>query len=335
MKVNKIFLLFIMGLISIIFIVISGCKKKGLIPKDEIKPTLIIDVDSIEIDKEGETFNIAITSNTSWVVESNKDWCTPSKKSGIDNDSISIVISKNTTTNKRFALISIKGEDTDTIFCYVKQDKGELFVTDIDGNIYPTVKIGEQIWMAENLKTTHYANGNSIQLVSDNYYWDNLGNNDYDKAYCWYNNDKASKDIYGALYTYAAATNGNSYGYDVQGVCPNGWHLPNNSEWSELISNLGGISVAGSKMAGYSNLWLNGNLVNSSDFGTSGFNAVPSGGRLATGGAFGSLHREAIWWSSTEAEYYGGSFYEIHYNNGGSSANSLKACGWTVRCIKN
>ena len=114
-------------------------------------------------------------------------------------------------------------------------------VTDIDGNTYRTVRIGDQIWMQENLRVTHYADGTAVPFVENSTNWDALEWDD--KAYCWYDNSVANKDIYGGLYTWAAAMNGelsseaNPSG--MQGVCPNGWHLPSDSEWKQLEMYLG------------------------------------------------------------------------------------------------
>ena len=105
-------------------------------------------------------------------------------------------------------------------------------ITDYDGNIYKIVTIGNQTWMAENLKTTHYTNGTEIQVVEDPTSWYALGNTD--KAMCYYNNSTANADTYGALYTWAAAMNGaessSNNPSSIQGVCPTGWHLPSDGE---------------------------------------------------------------------------------------------------------
>lgn len=92
----------------------------------------------------------------------------------------------------------------------------------------------------------------NIPLVTDNTQWDNLGDNSTDKAYCYYNNNANNEaDTYGALYTLAAATNGTTSSTNpsgVQGVCPAGWHLPSDEEWTELTDYLGEESVAGGKL---------------------------------------------------------------------------------------
>ena len=167
--------------------------------------------------------------------------------------------------------------------------------TDYDGNTYQTITIGSQEWMAENLKVTHYANGTVIPLVTDNTAWANLGNNNTDKAYCYYNNSDANKDTYGALYTYAAATNGDNDG-TTQGVCPTGWHLPGDAEWTELTDYIGGTSVAGGKMKETGTThW---NSPNTGATNESGFTALPGGRRDSSNGAFSNVGYYGYWWSA-------------------------------------
>lgn len=100
-------------------------------------------------------------------------------------------------------------------------------ITDIDGNVYETVQIGEQAWMAENLKVITYNDGTPITLEENNTNWSNLST----EAYCWYNNDSVNNaDPYGALYNWYAVQTGK--------LCPSGWHVPSDSEWSELTTFL-------------------------------------------------------------------------------------------------
>src|SRR6056297_964922 len=114
---------------------------------------------------------------------------------------------------------------------------GMDIVFDYDGNLYQTVPIGNQCWLKENMRTTHYADGDSIMKVEGETEWNNLSV--ADKAYCWYNDDSATNaEKYGKLYTWAAAVNGNdssdSSSVGVQGICPDGWHLPSSCEWEQL-----------------------------------------------------------------------------------------------------
>jgi uncharacterized protein (TIGR02145 family) len=195
-------------------------------------------------------------------------------------------------------------------------------ITDIDGNVYQTVIIGTQEWMAKNLKTTRYADGTEIPLVTDNTAWENLGDNDTDDAYCYYNNNaNGEKDTYGALYTYASAKD----------ACPSGWHLPNDSEWNSLTDYLGGS--AGSKLAGNAVLWNNENIKNDIQFGLSGFSAIPGGGRGYTPGEFSHIGNGGDWWSATDGSDSFAYDRQIFSTSVGRSGRS-KSYGFSVRCIK-
>ena len=105
-------------------------------------------------------------------------------------------------------------------------------VTDIDGNVYHSITIGTQVWMSENLRTTHYRNGDSIPNTTSNTVWSNLSTG----AYCNYGKT--------TLYNWYAAT-------DSRNIAPIGWHVPTDAEWDKLTSFLGGESVAGSEMESY------------------------------------------------------------------------------------
>lgn len=218
-------------------------------------------------------------------------------------------------------------------------------VIDKEGNKYKTVQIGDQIWMAENLRSTKYSNGTTILNVTDKNLWALLLNANNDKGYCYYNNNlNGEKDIYGALYTFAAAVNGtpSAYNIDVQGVCPDGWHIPSHTEWKQLEIFLGmskamidttawrGTIEAKKIKATFG--WKNeGN--GTDDFG---FCALPGGIRGANEGEFESITRYGYWWSSTDgldgrawARYM---FYK--YDEIGAYP-IYKSVGASVRCVKN
>jgi len=128
-------------------------------------------------------------------------------------------------------------------------------VTDIDGNSYPTLQIGEQVWMGANLMAIHGPDGESID-------------------YFCYNEDESNCQIYGRLYTLEAALNGES-GEGSQGICPDGWHIPSMGEWEILINELGGSAVAGRKLkeAGDEH-WIS---ASPGAGGESGMDILPSG----------------------------------------------------------
>ncbi len=223
-------------------------------------------------------------------------------------------------------------------------------VSDYDGNSYKTIKIGNQWWMAENLKTTHMANGTEIQLVESNSEWENLSYSN--KAYCFYDNSLVNASIYGALYTWAAATNGEGSSETnpsgIQGICPCDWHLPSDTEWMELemflgmsyddAYNLGWRGTdEGDKLKSTSGWYDNGNGNNSS-----GFSALPAGQRID--GSFNGLTSTTLFWTSTE--YFRFTYLafnrKLSYNKSGigwfKSSHYYgypKNYGFSVRCVKN
>jgi uncharacterized protein (TIGR02145 family) len=208
-------------------------------------------------------------------------------------------------------------------------------LTDIDGNNYASVIIGTQEWMAENLKVTHYPNGDPIPLVTDNTAWLNLADDNTSDAMCYYNNDASGEaSVYGALYTYAAAI-ADDWTRDLtsnQGVCPDGWHLPTSAEWDTLNSFLG--TDAGSKLAGNATLWTNGNLVQNTNFGETGFSALPGGGRDYYDGSFDNLGYIGLWWSASESGSNASIRYLYYYNTTVNSSSNFKSSGFSVRCVK-
>jgi len=195
-------------------------------------------------------------------------------------------------------------------------------VTDVEGNVYKTVKIGAQVWMAENLKSTKYNDGSSIPNVTDDTEWTNLTSS----AYCWYNNNGVTyRNIYGALYNWYAVNTGK--------LCPVGWRVPGDSEWSMLTALAGGESVAGGKLKETGTThWNSPNTGASDDFG---FTALPGGYHSFQGG-FDGIGVYGDFWSSTEyninnswARDLGAAFANVY------RANYSKKNGFSVRCIKN
>ncbi len=215
-----------------------------------------------------------------------------------------------------------------------------ITVTDVNGNTYKAVIIGEQVWMAENLKAINYDNsgtqGIALRLVTTNTDWANLANGtDTDKAYCYYNNNaNGEKDTYGALYTYDAATNGDNSGANVQGICPTGWHLPNDADWSELITYLGGNTVAGGKMKEEGT--TNWDSPNEGATNESGFTALPSGFRTEDTGEFVTMGAINYWWSATQENTYSAWNYKVRSASSWIDYLSYnKSMGFSVRCVKN
>jgi uncharacterized protein (TIGR02145 family) len=197
-------------------------------------------------------------------------------------------------------------------------------VSDADDNIYRTVKIGDQIWMAENLKATHFNNGTAILEEQDAANWIALTG----PAYCWYANDEATnKPLYGALYNWFAASAGN--------LCPTGWRVASDEDWTTLTTGLGGESVAGGKLkeAGTTH-WL---APNTGADNSSGFTALPGGYRYRLDGIFADAGKLSYWWTSTEYTFdTEKGFYREMFNDQASVARdgAFKTAGKYVRCIK-
>jgi len=211
---------------------------------------------------------------------------------------------------------------------------------DIDGNIYKTVKIGNQVWMAENLRVSRFRNGQAISLLTSATDWAKLSSQPDKSALCIYNNEQSNEEQYGLLYTWYAAN-------DARGIAPQGWHIPSDAEWIEMGNALGGYLEAGGKMkstgtleAG-TGLWL---APNTGATNSSGFNAHPAGERAANG-VFDGLGARTRFWTanSFEGDEFNSFSLDINlfsnqkavYNSSGDNVaayNSL--AGLSVRCVK-
>jgi len=188
-------------------------------------------------------------------------------------------------------------------------------VTDKDGNSYKTVTIGTQVWFAENLKTTKFNDGSSITFLT--------GSNLNIPAYCWYNDDAGNKNIYGALY--------NWYSVGTGKLCPTGFHVPSDIEWTALFDNLGGKLIAGGKMKETG--LVHWKSPNSGATNNSGFTALPGG--LRELGIYYRIWEKSFWWSSTESSSTAAGSWELFYDDiSVSNENINKTDGFSVRCLK-
>ena len=199
-------------------------------------------------------------------------------------------------------------------------------LTDQDGNVYKTISIGTQTWMAENLRTTKYRNGDPIQNVSDSSAWNFLTTG----AYCWYlNNEINNKTVYGALYNWFTVV-------DSRNIAPAGWHVPTKEEWVTLISNQGFEGAAGKNLKETGNAhWVEDHFYPTTATNESGFTALPGGVRDRQFGIFRQLGSYSYYWSTTE--------YNLHESVGLYMCNTdthclnspfLKELGFSVRCVK-
>jgi uncharacterized protein (TIGR02145 family) len=203
-------------------------------------------------------------------------------------------------------------------------------VTDNDGNVYPTILIGNQWWMAENLRTTLYANGDLIPNVVSSAAWDGLSTG----AWCSVNNQLNNDELLGKLYNWYTTS-------DPRNVCPTGWHVPSDEEWNELIVFLDpqwnpqtfgeSSSTASGKLKSIEG-WT---AVNAVATNQSGFSGLPSGCRFEQDFFFG-IGTAAFWWSSTEA-FSNNAWYRrvVSFNDYLTRSTEVFNGGFSIRCVKN
>ncbi|TVQ19201.1 MAG: hypothetical protein EA361_00955 [Bacteroidetes bacterium] len=208
-------------------------------------------------------------------------------------------------------------------------------VSDMDGNTYGTVIIGNLEWMAENLKTTTYSNGEPIDYPGDN---KSAWSDNTQGAYAWYDNDASIGDIYGALYNWYAVANPN-------GLCPAGWRVADQEDWQYLTGFVGdqmgnklkSRRQVGSPFGGEYDTQEHPRWETfSTNYGTDayGFGALPAGNRHASG-TFVTMGANALFWSSSEvSEEAGFGWYIYHGYYGVDRGYGDKGSGFSVRCVR-
>ena len=222
-----------------------------------------------------------------------------------------------------------------------KNDDAQIATTvkDIDGNVYKTVKIGTQTWMAENLKTTRYRNGDSIPNVTVAEVWTNLTTG----GYCNYNNEPnlATNYGYGRLYNWYAVS-------DSCNLAPVGWHVSTDADWTTLENYLitNGYNYDGTKAGNFiakslaaTTYWSTYSTIGSIGYdlsknNKSGFTALPGGYRVSNG-SFYNIGYHAFWWTSTESSSMNAVYRYLHYSSSSLSVYpDAKNWGRSVRCVK-
>jgi uncharacterized protein (TIGR02145 family) len=197
-------------------------------------------------------------------------------------------------------------------------------MTDQDGNVYRTIVIGTQEWMAENLKASHYRNGDAIPLVTSGATWSGLSTG----ATCWYNNDSAIYHCpYGKLYNGYAAS-------DTRNICPTGWHVPTDVEWTILGNFLGGDVIAGGKMKSTgTQYWASPNTAADNNSGLSG---LPGGNRYSnSNGPYNAIGGSGYWWSSSQNNTTNAWYRTLYYGTGNLTRyGGNKREGISVRCLR-
>jgi len=202
-----------------------------------------------------------------------------------------------------------------TLAC--EKNPGKTGLADIDGNVYDTVVIGTQVWMSENLRTTHLNDGTEIPLIESDTAWANLKT----PGYCWYGNYEAFFNLnhYGALYNHYAVRSGK--------LCPVGWHVPDTDEWYTLIIFLGN-DIAGGKMKETGNHnWL---IPNTGATNESGFNALPGGFRNTYYKEFQRFRISGRFWHSNLSDAMNVTHQSADVIHSSMSRND----GLSVRCVK-
>lgn len=212
-----------------------------------------------------------------------------------------------------------------------KKENDPQTVTDIDGNVYKTVVIGNQTWMAEDLKTTKFKDGSVIPNVANDNEWITLAA----PGMCWYDNNPANKEIYGGMYNWYAANNSK--------LCPTGWHVPSDNEWKQLEMNIG-MTQTEADETGFRGTDEGGKLKekgtthweapNTGATNETGFTGLPGGYRNKYG-SFGYIGKEVYWWSSTaESDTDGWERGLVTNASTIDRIGSKKIDGFYIRCIK-
>jgi uncharacterized protein (TIGR02145 family) len=206
-------------------------------------------------------------------------------------------------------------------------------LTDIDGNVYESVTICNQTWTKSNLNVSKYTDGTPIPQVIDPTQWANLTTG----AWCYYENNTVNGPVYGKLYNWYAVAGI----YDAASLAnpilrkklaPIGWHVPSDSEWTELTDCLGGEAIAGGKMKSTgTSLWQSPNTAATNE---SGFTGMPSSSRYDFG-SFGAANDYGNWWSSTETDATSAWDRSLYYDVSVlGSCTCYKRYGFSIRCIR-
>ena len=223
--------------------------------------------------------------------------------------------------------------DRDIQLNFVVKKHNTGTVTDIDGNTYRTVKIGNQWWMAENLKVIHYSNGDPLPNLSNYSEWKDLTTG----AYCEFDNDPSYVEDYGRLYNWYAIK-------DSRNIAPTGWHVPSDEEWKQLEMYLGmsryeadisdryrGTNEGGKLKETGTALW---NSPNTGATNESGFSALPGGCRYGHD-YYDYVGTYAIFWTSSEYNYYEAGYRTLCFTSSQVYRNgNFKRTGYSIRCVK-
>jgi len=288
--------------------------------------SLVVTPQNPEVTAVASELTIAITSNTSWSVIENVAWLSVSPVSGSNDGTITVIYEANSSSESRIGQIIITAAGGAPLVNLTITQAGlpwlcgQTLYDTRDSKTYTTVQIGTQCWMAQNLNI-----GTMILETND------MADDGTIEKYC-YDNTEANCDVYGGLYQWNemmeyTTTEG------IQGICPTGWHLPTDAEWTNLTTILGGESVAGGKMKETGTThWT---APNTGATNSSGFTGLPAGFRNSPTSSIGGMGYGALLWSSTENLGSYAWFLYLYYNNSnGHRSYSSKFDGFSVRCLK-
>lgn len=318
---------------ALFFIAVTGCKKDETTTEEIVKTPSVSTGLVGNISQNSASCTGSVDNNGGAAVNERGIYWSVSQNPGPSDNKVSggagtgtfscnlTGLTSGTTYYFRAFAVNSAGTGLGTVKSFKTTDPVATTVNDIDGNIYHIKTIGTQEWLIENLKTTHFCNGDDIPLVSDPAQWNNLTG----PAFCYYDNNPSNGEIYGNMYNLKTVD-------DTRKICPAGWHVPSDEEWILLSAFLGGEDVAGGKLkeTGF-NHWKSPNTGATNE---SGFTALPGGSRDYLGN-FIELTTNGHWWSSTHdnaTSAWSRRMGHTYPNIGNSSSYGMNA--YSVRCIK-
>lgn len=303
--------------------------------KEEIYLTVTPESVTETISGEGGKLTFNIESNATWNIET-EEWITADITSGEGDAVINIDILPNDSDKREGTILfSAISEETEvpSVSITVTQDSGKPSVTDIDGNKYEVVKIGDMWWMKENLRTTKLNDGTPIEYVACQLDWIDLDFDDivwYNKClqlpiYSYYEADESNIEKYGLLYNFMAANTGK--------LCPEGWHVPTRDEWMATIELFGEPAEVADAFKS-ENGWEDVEGKPGNGTNESSFSALP-GGYIEEYGNWGGIGKHAYFWTSSDAGQNYAHYIQVcsHQEEIFLDYNSWGR-GHSVRCVK-
>jgi len=256
------------------------------------------------------------------------------KSTVMDSKGIQANVNMSYTAGERLKYTAVSGNNKTVMTDIPTANKTVTFAftecKDGDNIYYPVVTINTQVWMAENLKTTQYNDGHYIINITDISEWFTQ----QEGAYCDFDNTPSNSNTYGRLYNWYTVDNNAAtkvYSNGGRNVCPTGWHIPTDTEWTTLITYLGGEEVAGGKLKETgTDHWV----INTAATNETGFTALPGGYREG-GGTYREIGWQGYCWSATESGGIMGYGRNVYYDNSRANRTNLgKNYGLSVRCVK-